>query len=278
MNTRKASKIIRKNSDSVLSEDPKELFQREKELLNKPFSLEGNNGKGVLLIHGWTTTPYEMRRLGKYLNENGYTVFAPLLKGHGTVPRDLENVKWEEWLQDVKKAYQELEQKCDKIYVGGTSIGSCLSVMMDKGYPKTAGFLLMATPYKVRFESIAFPLIKILKKIKNYNKKFYPPTFGGNNTVTRLISYQSYSMTSALEAVKLIKESRKSIPSITKPCFIIQSSSDHIVSKRSGREIYDRVQSRVKKLKYVKRAYHTFISDIKNEHVFEDILNFLDKN
>ncbi|MFH0969739.1 MAG: alpha/beta fold hydrolase [Patescibacteria group bacterium] len=278
MNTKRANKIIRKNSDSVLYEDPKELFQREKEFLNQPFFFEGTNGKGVLLIHGWTTTPYEIRRLGKYLNENGYTVSAPLLRGHGTVPRDLENVRWEDWLQDVEKAYYELKSSCNKIYVGGTSIGSCLAVMMDKDHPETAGLLLLAAPHKIRFEKIAFPLIKILKKIKNYNKKLYPPTFGGTNTVTRLISYQSYSMTSALEAVKLIKESRKYIPTITKPCFIIQSLSDHIITKKSAQEIYASIKSKVKKIKYIKRAYHTFISDIKNENVFEEILDFLEEN
>jgi carboxylesterase len=278
MNNKKASKIIRKNSSSVLYEDPEELFRREKEFLNQPFFFEGTNGKGVLLIHGWTTTPYEVRRLGKYLNENGYTVAAPLLRGHGSVPRDLESVIWKDWVQDAEKAYYELKLKCNKIYVGGTSIGSSLAVMMDKNHPETAGLLLMAMPYKIRFESLAFPLIKILKKIKNYNNKLYPPTFGGNNTITRLISYQSYSMTSALEAVKLIKEARKNIPFITKPCFLIQSLSDHIITKKSAQEIYDNIKSEVKKIKYIKRAYHTFISDIKNEHVFEEILEFFDEN
>lgn len=278
MNTKKASKIIRKNSNSVINEDPKELFRKEKEFLNQPFFFKGNNGKGILLIHGWTTTPYEMRRLGKYLNENGYTVSAPLLRGHGSVPRDLESVTWEDWLQDIEKAYYELKLSCEKIYVGGTSIGSSLAIMMAKKHLDTAGLLLMAVPYRMKFEKIAFPMIKILKKVKNYNKKYYPPTFGGINTITRLISYQSYSMTSALEAVKLIKEARKNIQSITRPCFIIQSKTDHIIAKNSAQEIYHDIKSEVKKIKYIKRAYHTFISDIKNESVFEEILDFLEKN
>jgi carboxylesterase len=277
MNTRKATKIITKNS-SILNEDPGELFMKEKEFLNQPFFFEGTNGKGILLIHGWTTTPYEMRRLGKYLNENGYTVSAPLLRGHGSVPRDLESVKWTDWIQDAEKAYYELKLSCDKVYAGGTSIGSCISVMLAKNHPETAGLLLMAMPYKIRFEKIAFPLIKILKKIKNYNKKYYPPTFGRINTVTRLISYQSYSMASALEAFELIKESRRNVKYITQPCFLIQSLSDHIVTKNSAQKIYDKVKSKVKKIKYIKRAYHTFICDIKNEGVFEKILEFIREN
>ena len=278
MKTKKAEKIIRNNAKSVIHEDPKDLFRKEKEFLNQPFFFPGANRKGVLLIHGWTTTPYEMRRLGKYLNENGYSVCAPLLRGHGSVPKELEKVKWEEWVQDAEKAYYDLKLNCDEIYIGGTSIGSCLAVMMAKDHPETKKLLLLAMPYYMRFEKIALLTMRIMAKIRNYNKKYYPPTFGGINTITRLISYQSYPMTSAIEAVKLIGETRKYVPKINQPCFIIQSLSDHIVARKSARVISEKIGSKIKKVKYLKRAYHTFISDIKNENIFEEILEFFEKN
>ena len=93
MNSRKAKQIIHINN-SILDEDPRKLFIKEKEFLNQPFFFEGTNGKAILLVHGWTTTPYELRRLGRYLNESGYTVSAPLLKGHGSVPKELEKANW----------------------------------------------------------------------------------------------------------------------------------------------------------------------------------------
>lgn len=277
MNHKKAEKILFKNR-SVIFEDPKELYEKEKEFLNQPFYFEGTNGKGVLLIHGWTSTPYEVRRLGRYLNENGYTVLAPLLRGHGTVPKDLEEAGWEDWLEDVEKAYRKLKGNRQKVYVGGTSIGSCLAILLSEKNPEISGLLLMAPPYKIRWERFVAFFVKILKKIKNYHKKYYPPTSGGKHTITRIISYQTYSMTSVLETFELIKEARRKVPSIFQPCFLIQSSSDHIISKQSAQEIYDSIQSNVKKIKYIKRAYHTFISDIKNENVFEEILEFLDRN
>lgn len=277
MNTKKASRIISK-SNNVILEDPKVLYEKEREFLNQPFHFKGTNNKGVLLIHGWTTTSYELRRLGKYLNCYGYTVYAPLLSGHGTVPKDLENVKWEDWMEDVESAYGKLKKDCQQIYVGGTSIGSCLAIMLAEKYSEISGIILMATPYKIRYERILMPLSKILKRIKNYHKKHYPPTFGGVNTITRLISYQSYSLKSALETFKLVKETRKNISSIEQPAFMIQSLSDHIVTKNSLEKIYSLIGSKIKKKKYIKRAYHTFISDIKNESVFEEILKFLDKN
>lgn len=271
-------KKIYKKAKSILFADPELLYKEERHLIGQPFYFEGNGDKAILLIHGWTSTAYEVRRLGKYLNENGYTVHAPMLRGHGTVPKDLEGVKWNNWLEDVRKAYVELKSKYGKIYIAGTSIGSNLAVMLASKYPEISGLILMATPYKIRLEKTVALFARILGKFRKYNKKFYPPTFGVSTTITRLISYQTYPIASAVETFNLVQISRKYLGQVQQPCFVIQSSSDHIVSKNSLEKIYSKIGSRIKKKKYIKRAYHTFISDVKNEDVFQEILNFLEEN
>ncbi|PIR73697.1 MAG: hypothetical protein COU40_01120 [Candidatus Moranbacteria bacterium CG10_big_fil_rev_8_21_14_0_10_35_21] len=271
-------KELNKKAKSILFADPHDLFKKEKELVNKPFYFPGNNGKAVILIHGWTSTPYEVRRLGEYLNEKGYTVFGPQLKGHGTVPKDLENIHWQDWIEDIRRTYQQAEGKFEKIYLGGTSIGSNLAIVFAEEKPEIAGLILMATPYWMKMERIGIFLARLVNKFKKYNKKFYPPTFGLSTTITRLISYQTYPIASALESFDLVQKSREKFSKITQPCLILQSSSDHLIAKESLEEIYRQINSQVKERKYIKRAYHTFISDIKNEHIFEDILDFLEKN
>ena len=271
-------KKILNSVKSVLFSDPNLLFKEERHLVNQPFYFAGTNGAAVLLVHGWTSTPYEVRRLGKYLNENGYTVHAPQLRGHGTVPKNLEEVHWNDWLEDVRKSYLELKKEHHKVYIAGTSIGSNLVIMLASKYPDISGLVLMATPYKIKFEKIAQALARFNLKFRKYNKKFYPPTFGVATTITRLIAYQTYPITSAIEAFDLVQISRKYLGKIKQPCFVLQSTSDHIVIRKSLEKIYGAIKSKVKKKKYIHRAYHTFISDIKNEHVFEDILNFLNEN
>lgn len=271
-------KKIYQKTKSVLFANPKILYEKEYNLTNKPFYFSGNNQRAVLLIHGWTSTPYELRRLGSYLNEKGYTTYCPLLSGHGTIPRDLENVCWEDWMKDTLSAYKELEKNNEKIYLAGTSIGGCLSIMLAKNKPEIAGLVLMATPYKIRYEKIVVGLARFLSLFKKYNKKFYPPTFGVSTTLTRVISYQTYPIKSALESFKLIKIARREIFKVKQPVFVMQSRSDHIVTKKSLEEIYQKIGSSCKKKKYIKKAYHTFISDIKNENIFEDIWNFFEEN
>lgn len=264
---------------SVLFADPELLYKEERHLVNKSFFFEGTNGKGVLLVHGWTSTPYELRRLGIYLHENGYTVYGLMLRGHGTVPRDLENIGCEEWIADVREGYGKLKQTCEKVYMGGTSLGANLALILAKKEKTLAGIILMATPYRMRLEPIALFAAKLLVRLKKrYRKKFYPPTFGLSTTITRLISYQTYPVKSVLEAFKLVKQARQNLELVTQPCLLMQSTSDHIVAKNSLENIYQKIGSKIKHKKYIQKAYHTFISDIRNEHVFEDILSFLNEN
>jgi len=263
---------------SILFADPKLLYKEERHLLNQPFYFPGTNGKGVLLIHGWTSTPYEVRRLGTFLNEAGYTVYGPQLKGHGTVPKDLEKVKWEEWLEDVRRGHEKLQKECELVFVGGTSIGANLVAILASEEKEIAGLILMAMPYRVKFEKMMFYLALFLKIFKSYSKKFYPPTFGLSTTITRLIAYRSYPLSNVIETAALLERARKVLPEIKQPCFLLQSTHDHIVEKGSLENIYQRIGSEIKKKKYIARAYHTFISDIKNESVFEDILAFIKSN
>ncbi len=274
---KKVRKML-KTVKSVLFADPNLLYKEEIGLINQPFYFEGTNKKAVLLIHGWTSTSYEVRRLGKYLNENGYTASGPMLRGHGTIPKDLKDVHWTDWLEDIKKNYDELKKTHSQVYIAGTSIGACLSVILANKRADVAGLIIMAMPYKLKYEKITLALAKFVRLFKEYNKKYYPPTFGISTTITRIIAYQTYPISSAIETFKLVEIARKYVPRVKQPCFIIQSKSDHIVTKNSLEKIYNKIGSKIKKKHYIKRAYHTFISDIKNENVFEDILNFINKN
>lgn len=60
------------------------------------FFLEGG-ATGVLLLHGYTGSPPEMRQIGDDLHARGCTVSAPLLPGHGATPEALNRWRWTDW-------------------------------------------------------------------------------------------------------------------------------------------------------------------------------------
>jgi carboxylesterase len=263
---------------NILISDPNLLFSEDRSLINKAFYFQGNNGKAILLIHGWTSTAYEVRRLGQFLNSAGYTASGPILSGHGTTHSDLENIKIEDWLADIERNFLALKKEHQQVYIIGTSIGSNLAAVFSAGRTDVVGLVLLATPYRMKLEILTIQLAKFMNIFMTYKKKFYPPTFGLSTTITRLISYQTYPIKSALETFRIIEKSRGAFEEIVQPCLMMQSTHDHVIAKNSLEEIYKRIKSSAKKKRYVRQAYHTFISDVKNDYVFKDILEFLNKH
>ncbi len=95
---------------------------------NRAFWQAGTNGIGVLLLHGFTGSPVEMCLLGESLANEGYTVYAPLLPGHGTSPEDLAERTQDEFLEAVEEAYLKLQETCLVIHVVGQSMGGLLAL------------------------------------------------------------------------------------------------------------------------------------------------------
>jgi len=48
-----------------------------------PWSSDGDDSVGVLLLHGFTGSPASMRPWGEALADRGWTVRVPRLPGHG---------------------------------------------------------------------------------------------------------------------------------------------------------------------------------------------------
>ena len=98
-----------------------------------PIFLEGNE-KAVLIIHGYLASPQEVEQLANYLNEKGYTVFAPLMEGHGSDYKDLENVSWEDWMEESEYYYGLLDENYEEVNVIGFSLGSLSALELSMNY------------------------------------------------------------------------------------------------------------------------------------------------
>ena len=100
------------------------------------FSLEGNSGKGVLLVHGLSGAPAEMRYLARQLHRRGFTVHVPLLAGHAQDERALLRTGWRDWLATVAAAYESLRTKVDEVYTAGICVGGALGIALAAERPE----------------------------------------------------------------------------------------------------------------------------------------------
>ena len=91
---------------------------------------------GILLIHGLTGTPMEMRLLGKGLNRAGFTVHGMQLAGHCGSTEDLLATGWHDWYASVEQAADSLLGKVDHLFVGGLSMGALLALKLAAERPR----------------------------------------------------------------------------------------------------------------------------------------------
>ena len=225
---------------------------------DKAFFLKGSNNIGILLLHGWTSPNDELFPLARYLNSFGYTVSAPLLLGHGTRPEDLEHVEWKDWLSQSRKELEKLKRHCGKIFVGGISMGGNLAIMISDD-ESVAGIVTMGAAMRYKLHSLVKISLFFMGLTKTYRNKYYPPwvrKYMGNRKV-----YLRYPVKSAKEVVRMAEATREFLPRVTKPILIMQSSADHMVSKKSPRLIAEGVKSKIKEIFWIENAYHVFVGE-----------------
>ncbi len=90
---------------------------------------------GFLLIHGLGGTPAELRFVGRGLSHAGYTVHCPQLAGHCGTFEELRATGWNDWYATVKEAHAELLKSCNKVIVGGLSMGAILALHLAAERP-----------------------------------------------------------------------------------------------------------------------------------------------
>jgi carboxylesterase len=226
------------------------------------FLLKGSNGIGILLIHGWTSPPTELLPLAKYLNSLGYTVHAPLLRGHGTEPEDLKGVTWQDWLKDSQEALRELKKQTSRIFVGGISMGGNLAMLLAKDR-SVAGIISFGAPIRFHLHRLAKSGLFFIGMAKTYRKKYFPPWVKKKRGIRP--AYPYYPVASAKEIMRLAKATEKFLSKVSKPILIMQAKRDYLVSRQSPRIIHNGVKSEVKEIYWVENAYHVFV-DSKKVH------------
>lgn len=221
---------------------------------------------GVLLIHGFTATTIEVSWLASDLGKKGYSVYAPLLPGHGTDPKDLNRQKMTDWVECVENAYKHLKQKCERIIVGGESMGAVLSLYLAEKYPEINALLIYSPAIRVHRMKFA----GILKWIK-------PIILKSNNDPDDKSwqGYNVYPVKAAHEFFKLQKLVGNRLQSITTPALILQGIYDRTIDEDCGEFVYKSISSSQKEYNIMENSGHVMLLGDEFEKISQLTSQFL---
>lgn len=239
----------------------------------EPFFFEGGP-VGCLLIHGFTGAPKEMRWMGEYLAQKGYTVLGVRLAGHATTPANMRRTTWQDWFLSASDGWHLLNSAGKSIFVIGLSMGATLSLILASQYP-VRGVIAMSCPYDLP-EDPRLPFIRPLSLIvRNVGKG--NPDWNNPELEHDHIDYPHYPTRSIIELRDLLGVMRDRLPSITAPTLLIQSREDKVVSAASAQSIYDRLGSEEKEILWVEKSGHVVCRDTSRSIVFEAAHRFIQK-
>ncbi len=245
----------------------------------EPIFLQGTKDIGVLLFHGWSSSPQEFNpsfteSTAKYLNSLGYTVYIPLHRGHGTEPADLLDIGWKEWLADARDAYNFLAQRVGKTVVGGMSMGANLALAIAAEKP-VAGVIPMGTPIFFRFHYLGLIWAWLLRNRRDLRHKRYRKKDA--YIATRKVHYLQYPPTSAYEAIYSRQRIKRILKNIKVPVLVMHSFHDNVVHPFSAPYIYRKIGSKDKRIYFVKKSYHSFTTDVHSSEANRAMGDFISR-
>lgn len=258
-----------------------------------PITLAGGE-HAVLLIHGLQSSPAELQPLAKRLNQSGYTVHAPHIRGYGYEHGDNAHsiTHWQEWHAKALAEFRSLKLQYKTVAVGGLCIGAVLSLSIaaELGDEVAALSLLSTTMY---YDGWSIPWYRFFLPIGYYTPFRYiysyreREPFGLKNKqlrkwVAREMSHKDSSMAGAAklalpalhEAELLIKSVKKSLPRVTAPALIIHAVDDDVSTPRSARFVAENIGSKIVESVLLHDSYHMLTIDNEREQVAAETLRF----
>ncbi|MCD6345027.1 MAG: alpha/beta fold hydrolase [Anaerolineae bacterium] len=240
----------------------------------EPFDLEGGS-VGMLLLHGFTGTPREMRRLGDYLNARGCTVSAPLLPGHGTTLAEMNRYGWRDWVAGVESAYTTLQARCEQVFVGGLSLGALLALWLGAQHPEARG-LLVYSPVLWVADRRAYLMILLRFVVRSLSI----------TTTADLQDPAAAAWVGGLERapvpavdqlLRLQRRVRRLLPRVQVPALVVYARGDQAIHPRCGPETVRRLGSADVETLVLEHSGHNLVVDREWERVAEVSYRFISR-
>jgi carboxylesterase len=242
------------------------------------FLLHGGGRSQILLLHGYTGSPYDLRVVGDFLAKHQCHVVAPLLQGHGSKSRLLNNVEYVDWLNQANAVIESFD-KTRPIIIGGLSMGALLAISLAARYQIKA--LLLFSPAlsltllaKLTIMSADFGLI---------NKNAFLPKLSGGSDIMdpeakqKTPAYKEMPVGGLLQFNKLRLMAKKSLIDVACPVFMAFGKHDASI------DAYDSYRIAMAGLRqkqpvfsqFYDRSKHVVTLDYDREKLCHDLWQFL---
>ncbi len=238
---------------------------------------EGEQTIGVLLIHGYMAAPMEMKQFAQFLHAQGFTVFVPRTRGHGTSPEDLARTTHEQWIESVEEGFAALDHTCSKTVIGGFSTGAGLALELATRVRDYAAAFAISPPMRLNDLGAFFvPAIHTWNSmIRKMNMSAMTKEFIVNSPENPHINYPRNPIAGVNQLEKLMDRLEPKLKTLKKPVLVALSRKDPVVSVKGAEKLFKLIGSERKEFYLFDYDRHGIINGKDVERVYQAVLNFI---
>lgn len=238
------------------------------------FDLVGDGQVGVVCVHGFTGTPYEMGYLGHRLHAAGYSVHGLKLPGHGTRVEDLDETRWTDWANAVEDAFDTMRLLCDRVAVVGQSLGGLLSLHLAAHRPDVAAVATLAAP--LWLDGLAGRVAEWAARSPLPVRRI--PKFAGSDIRDRKARaenpcYDAIPTRALGELVRFMKVVEGELGDIRSPVLVLHARRDHTAPVACAARIAE--ASHAVRTRILPRSFHLIAADVERDVVAAEVIDHL---
>ena len=202
----------------------------------EPFAFGDGGGPGVLLLHGFTGSPFEVRNLGKMLCDHGFPSLGPVLPGHATSASDLARTTAADYFEMAERSFAEARERFTRVYLAGLSLGGLLSLHVNTKHD-VSGIICLSTPVFLD------PLVAgALPMLSRWMPDMHVPAnfaaWQGN-----VVGYKTVPFNAAPAVLEVLATVKNELELVRAPLLIVHSKGDPTAPIANAEYIRDHVGS-----------------------------------
>ncbi|SIT41680.1 conserved hypothetical protein [Paraburkholderia piptadeniae] len=258
--------------------------------MNTPhFSSAQNSDHAVLLLHGLSSSPLELRFLARFLADEGFAAHTPELRGYSA---GTAHLPMEQWVSAAVAEFDALAAQYRHVSVCGLSMGATLAAALAHERPAARALLLLSIT--LNYDGWAIPWYRFLLDYvyytpmrSRYRYREHEP-YGLRNEALRSkiaramqkneiseVGPASIAMPALHEASRLAGSVRRKLKNIENDCLIIHAIDDETSSPHNARFVGANIGASFLRTIWLDDSFHMITTDNEREVVARECALFL---